>query len=523
MGRIKSSLDDPLKLELSGHALYDMTIERRGNLFNDEIYRLTKAHDASTNIDDLKQIVTSTSSSSSFSSPSSTSEGQPKNRNHKQNKQRQQLSLPPNHKFSANDVILLTLQPLGSGDVFDGRNLPTSESAISTEARVTSTGPYYIDIAVPAGMIEATFDSYTSYSRNGGLDGIRLRADRFFSDVPYRRMVDAVVSMASIPNRRPAPSETGMDNGDANDGYQEDGSATSMKTNGKPTRGQERNNKNGSHMAGASSRNKQTTASKQEKDVSSQSTSPHANICMDDVLRDVIISTHAFSDPSSPLFHDMDSCNLQNLGPVVAKPPMSTSVKLANEVLTYVQSNPDSRFNPLNAPQLAAVGAALTRKLTVIQGPPGTGKTSTASVIGFGFTHQCRSISRNAKVLATAFSNVGADNLASGFMNLGLKIVRIGKASAVSEGLWDHTLDAAIARDPDAQSALENAARATAELTRIRNDRKGRKGRTGGSSGLLSERAAQDIATAAVKQSIKACNIAATKAIRDADIVSMYS
>lgn len=103
-------------------------------------------------------------------------------------------------------------------------------------------------------------------------------------------------------------------------------------------------------------------------------------------------------------------------------------------------------------------------------------------------------------------------------MELGLKVIRVGKASAVSECLWDHTLDAAIARDPDAQVALENAARATAELTRIRNDRKRRKGGNG-SNGILIERAAQDIATAAVKQSIKACNIAATKAIRKADIV----
>ena len=37
------------------------------------------------------------------------------------------------------------------------------------------------------------------------------------------------------------------------------------------------------------------------------------NISMDDVLRDVIISTHSFADPDSPLYHDVDACNLQEL------------------------------------------------------------------------------------------------------------------------------------------------------------------------------------------------------------------
>lgn len=135
-------------------------------------------------------------------------------------------------------------------------------------------------------------------------------------------------------------------------------------------------------------------------------------------------------------------------------------------------------------------------------------------MIGFGFTHQCRSISKNAKVLACAFSNVGADNLAEGFLKLGLKVVRIGKASAVSENLWDYTLDAAIQRDPDAQRALSQAATATAELMKIRKDKKRKT-----TNGVVSERLAQEMATAAVKNSIKASNIAATKAMREADII----
>jgi hypothetical protein len=183
---------------------------------------------------------------------------------------------------------------------------------------------------------------------------------------------------------------------------------------------------------------------------------------------------------------------------MLAKPPMPSSVKLANEALKYIQQNPHGIFKPMNGPQLAAAGAALTRKLTMIQGPPGTGKTTTASAIGFGFTHQCRSLSPNAKVLACAFSNVGADNLAEGFLKLGLKVVRVGKPSAVSEHLWDITVEAAIDRDPEAQKALNAATRASALLANFK-----RKSTKDKKSNVLSERIVQDAATAAVKESIK--------------------
>ena len=191
---------------------------------------------------------------------------------------------------------------------------------------------------------------------------------------------------------------------------------------------------------------------------------------------------------------------------------MSSSVKLANQALAYIQRNPNV-FRQMNGPQLAAIGAALTRKLTLIQGPPGSGKTTVAAAIAFGFAHQCRSISSNAKVLACAFSNVGADNLAEGFLQLGLKVIRVGKASAVSEQLWNCTLDSAIDKDPEARKALNNAARATAQLAKLQSRK------TKGDNGIISERTAREIATAAVKQSIKTCNAAAAKALREADVI----
>ena len=114
-----------------------------------------------------------------------------------------------------------------------------------------------------------------------------------------------------------------------------------------------------------------------------------------------------------------------------------------------------------------------------------------------GFAQQCRTISPHTKVLACAFSNVGTDNLAEAMVRLGLKVVRIGKPSAVTESLWDYTLEAAIQRDPEAQKALKNAAHATAQLNQI--NRRQRKS----SSSTLSDRLIRDAATLAVKASIQ--------------------
>ena len=56
----------------------------------------------------------------------------------------------------------------------------------------------------------------------------------------------------------------------------------------------------------------------------------------------------------------------------IAQPPLPNSSQLANQVLGYLQSNPHNIFPQFNGPQLSAIGAALTRRLTMIQGPPGT-------------------------------------------------------------------------------------------------------------------------------------------------------
>ena len=109
---------------------------------------------------------------------------------------------------------------------------------------------------------------------------------------------------------------------------------------------------------------------------------------------------------------------------------------------------------------------------------------------------------------------MGADNLAESALKLGLKVVRIGKVSGVSKLLWNHTLDAAIDADPKAQRALQQAATATAQLNRVKQ-----KSNSESHDSILSDQSKRALATAAVKASIKACNIAATKALRDADVI----
>lgn len=242
MGRIKDSIDDPLRLEVAGHALYDLYPERRGNLFSDEVYRLVKAGDATLTY-----------------APPAPNGGVDTTTNRRRNSH-----LPPNHKFSTNDVIILTRQPQGSGDFFDPNHLPTSSTASSVEARVISTGPTYLDIALPGGAFEVAFGpAPNNIGPSGRGDArMRLRADRFFSNVPYTRQVAALTQLTAIPDRKKEPST---------DGLQHDNHNTKEETK------------------------------------------PHDNICMDDVLREIIIATHAFTDPNSSLYHDVDACDLQEL------------------------------------------------------------------------------------------------------------------------------------------------------------------------------------------------------------------
>jgi len=225
-------------------------------------------------------------------------------------------SLPSSHRFSQNDVIMLTLQPAGSGDFFGSHTMPTRSEATSLEARVLSTGPSYIDIAITGGAFESNFGpSPNNLGPSGkGDPNMRLRIDRYFSNVPYNRMVSALGQMTAIPDGKPGT--------------------------------------------------KQRDSDKKEKESQKQ-------VSFDESIREAILFSYGFNDKSNPLYHNLEAYDFKSLAKRLAKPPMPESIKLCNQVLGYLQSNPHGTFPQFNGPQISAIGASLTRRLTMIQGPPG--------------------------------------------------------------------------------------------------------------------------------------------------------
>ena len=99
--------------------------------------------------------------------------------------------------------------------------------------------------------------------------------------------------------------------------------------------------------------------------------------------------------------------------------------------------------SPLNDSQLAAVRHVITaRDIAIIHGPPGTGKTTTlVQVIR-------ETVRRERRVLVCAPSNTAVDLLTEKLAESGVKVIRIGNPSRVSDLLLEHTLDARVMAHP---------------------------------------------------------------------------
>ena len=121
--------------------------------------------------------------------------------------------------------------------------------------------------------------------------------------------------------------------------------------------------------------------------------------------------------------------------------------------------------NLMNDSQKKALFNAIQRPIALIQGPPGTGKTRTAcnilSTIVQLKENRLRDGGRKAqgfktlKMLAVAHSNVATDNMLDGLLQLGVRVVRIGRPSSVRAALWAHTLDARLQLEPTWLAAKE--------------------------------------------------------------------
>lgn len=94
----------------------------------------------------------------------------------------------------------------------------------------------------------------------------------------------------------------------------------------------------------------------------------------------------------------------------------------------------------LNESQQAAVNAIMhNQELTIVHGPPGTGKTTTLIE-----AIRCL-VQAKEKVLVSAPSNTAVDNIAVGLNQIGLKILRIGNTSKVSEAIFPFTPEGKLA------------------------------------------------------------------------------
>ncbi len=107
-----------------------------------------------------------------------------------------------------------------------------------------------------------------------------------------------------------------------------------------------------------------------------------------------------------------------------------------------------ARLPQLNAQQEEAVRFALEAEdIAIIHGPPGTGKTTTlVEIIQL-------SIQAEGKILVTASSNLGVDNLLEKLVQRGMKAVRLGHPARVMESLRPWSLDYLVEKHEDARLA----------------------------------------------------------------------
>ncbi len=136
-------------------------------------------------------------------------------------------------------------------------------------------------------------------------------------------------------------------------------------------------------------------------------------------------------------------------------------VLLGARPASFGEPQADDLFYPsaLNDSQLVAVRHVISAQdVAIIHGPPGTGKTTTL------VQAILETVRRERRVLVCAPSNTAVDLLTEKLVERGVKVIRLGNPSRVSDLLLKHTLDAGVMAHPS--YAKMHAMRQTAEQHR---------------------------------------------------------
>ncbi|TFK37679.1 P-loop containing nucleoside triphosphate hydrolase protein [Crucibulum laeve] len=121
----------------------------------------------------------------------------------------------------------------------------------------------------------------------------------------------------------------------------------------------------------------------------------------------------------------------------------------------------DPVLENMNESQTKAMATMIGQRISLVQGPPGTGKTKTIIEtikllkLHFQVPHP---------ILVCTYTNAAVDNLAEGFINAGVKPLRIGFAGNVRASLVEHSLDYKLGKH-SLQPTLEGIVKDEADLS----------------------------------------------------------
>jgi superfamily I DNA and/or RNA helicase len=144
-------------------------------------------------------------------------------------------------------------------------------------------------------------------------------------------------------------------------------------------------------------------------------------------------------------YREMDQALLEVIGARGNRLAELRDVLLGARPARFRAPHVDDLFypSPLNDSQLAAVRHVITAQdVGIIHGPPGTGKTTTL------VQAILETIRRERRVLVCAPSNTAVDLVTEKLAERGVKLIRLGNPSRVSDLLLAHTLDAQVMAHP---------------------------------------------------------------------------